>query len=292
MKFVVCKNYLGGQIVYGSLVPPIKNGVKGKPGGAQGLGGCGESSTEHKCSGRTDYDWIMKKPCDHECESFECCPWERWIPECNACLEAFAEKFPNFADKAEAYCARFRPCSSVANKNGCSSGHDKGRPGKNCEPNRDGSDGQQGRVGSVTSPNSNDVTQIINKQWVLDIPYILQDMLLKYAIGLQNSDQSSEAQEIYVFLQKVQNVQIRKTAEKLLTNMNNGGEMKPANELVQKFSFNEISQKLEKYLNIGSKIESILNVMGQKFSFHAMMRDVADAALGTFDTSKIYSFAP
>ena len=28
MKFVVCKNYLGGQIVYRSLVPPIKNGVK------------------------------------------------------------------------------------------------------------------------------------------------------------------------------------------------------------------------------------------------------------------------
>ena len=27
MKFVVCKNYLEGQILYRSLVPPIKNGV-------------------------------------------------------------------------------------------------------------------------------------------------------------------------------------------------------------------------------------------------------------------------
>ena len=30
MKFVVWKNYLGGQFVYRSLVPPIKNGVFGK----------------------------------------------------------------------------------------------------------------------------------------------------------------------------------------------------------------------------------------------------------------------
>jgi len=105
-------------------------------------------------------------------------------------------------------------------------------------------------------------------------------MLLKYAIGLQNSDQSSEAQEIYIFLQKVQNVQIRKTAEKLLANMNKNGEMQPNNEMVAKRSFNEISQKLEKYLNIGTKIESALNMMGQKFTFQAMMKDIADTALG------------
>jgi len=32
MKLVVCENYLGAQILYRSLVRPIKNGVKAKRG--------------------------------------------------------------------------------------------------------------------------------------------------------------------------------------------------------------------------------------------------------------------
>ena len=163
-----------------------------------------------------------------------------------------------------------------------------GSAGKSCPKNVHGINGKSGRPG--IAPSSGDSSQIIDNQWVLDIPYVLQDMLLKYAIGLQNSDQSSEAQEIYIFLQKVQNVQIRKTAEKLLTNMSKNGEMKPKNEIVDKRSFNEINSKLEKYLEIGIKVENALNFMGQKFSFRVMMEDVADTALGMSHNLCFYFF--
>ena len=167
-------------------------------------------------------------------------------------------------------------------------GNTLGVPGKSCPKNIDGINGKNGREGIAPGPG--DISQIIDRQWILDIPYVLQDMLLKYAIGLQNSDQSSEAQEIYIFLQKVQNVQIRKTAEKLLTNMSKNGEMKPKNEIVDKRSFNEINNKLEKYLEIGIKVENALNFMGQKFSFRVMMEDVADTALGMSHNLCFYYF--
>ena len=62
---------------------------KPKPGGKQGLGGCGESTTEDKhtgfpCWSRWDehHGSLSKKfstrgECDHKCWVYSCCPPER-----------------------------------------------------------------------------------------------------------------------------------------------------------------------------------------------------------------------
>ena len=59
--------------------------------------------------------------------------------------------------------------------------------GKDCPINYDGSHGFSGQNGKIVSE-SGTVIEIIDKRVVLDFPYILQDMLLKYAIGLQVKD--------------------------------------------------------------------------------------------------------
>ena len=55
--------------------------------------------------------------------------------------------------------------------------------GKDCPPNSPGASGTPGISGK--KPSTIAPTEIIDKRIVLDIPYILQDMLLKYAVGLQ-----------------------------------------------------------------------------------------------------------
>ena len=95
------------------------------------------------------------------------------------------------------------------------------------------------------------------------MPYILQDILLKYAIGLQNSDQSTEAQEIYFFLQKFPG-KIKRTADKLLSGMSKNGSMKPIKEIVQQQSFDEIDHRLARRLSFGKRLEAVLNILGKK----------------------------
>ena len=164
-------------------------------------------------------------------------------------------------------------------RGGCNTPGGGGGHGQPCDPNIAGINGNNGVDGKVIYSNSNqDNEQIIDKRWVLDFPYILQDMLLKYAVGLQNNDQSREAQEIYVFLQKFPG-KIKRTADKLLSNMDQQGAMKPINEPVANGSFEEVNQKLSRRLSIGTALESVLNIMGQKFTFQTMFRDVVDTAL-------------
>ena len=106
----------------------------------------------------------------------------------------------------------------------------------------------------------------------------MKDILLKYAIGLQNSDQSRESQEIYFFLQKFPG-KIKRTADKLLSGMNKNGSMQPIKKIVESRTFDEINTRLEKRLALGNRLESLLNFLGKKFTFGAMMRDVADSVL-------------
>ena len=66
---------------------------------------------------------------------------------------------------------------------GCDWGGNNAKWGADCAPNYDGQSGTTGENGEVISEKT--FTEVIDKRVVLNIPYILQDMLLKYAIGLQ-----------------------------------------------------------------------------------------------------------
>ena len=76
MKLVVWKNYLGGQILYRSLVHPIKNGVINNCGlfKSSELKSVWQRGQGKTVSGTFDaiYWWTQskQKECSHFCESF------------------------------------------------------------------------------------------------------------------------------------------------------------------------------------------------------------------------------
>merc|ERR1712227_204768 len=109
---------------------------------------------------------------------------------------------------------------------------------------------------------------------------MLQDMLLKYGVGLQNNDQSVEATEIYYFLEKMAtDMKIKRSVKKLLSGMDSEGSMEPLNDMIEDESIKSLSGKLDRRLELGVRVENLLNLMGKKFQFKTMMRDIADDIL-------------
>ena len=72
---------------------------------------------------------------------------------------------------------------------------------------------------------------------------------------------------------------IKQTAKKLLSGMDSEGTITPLIEIVEKMSFDKIASKLERRITIGNKVENLLNMMGRKFQFQAMLSDITDEIL-------------
>ena len=104
-------------------------------------------------------------------------------------------------------------------------------------------------------------------------------MLFKYGVSLQNNDQSSEAQEIYKFLQKYPS-KMQRTALKLLNGMNKSGSLKPIRKLTVSSDYRTIQKRLARKLTLGNKTENALNMLGRKFTFGTMLRDLSDTVIG------------
>lgn len=74
-------------------------------------------------------------------------------------------------------------------------------------------------------------------------------------------------------------LKIKRSVKKLLSGMDSQGSMKPLNEMIEDESMMALSGKLERRLELGVKVENLLNFMGKKFQFKTMMRDIADDIL-------------
>ena len=74
-------------------------------------------------------------------------------------------------------------------------------------------------------------------------------------------------------------VKVKRSVKKLLSGMDSEGSMKPLNDMREDESMIILSEKLERRLNLGVRVENLLNYMGKKFQFKTMMRDIADDIL-------------
>ena len=100
-----------------------------------------------------------------------------------------------------------------------------------------------------------------------------------FSCNFQNQDQSQEAQEIYFFLQKLPPGKIKNSAKRLLNGMDSDGSMAPMNKMVENMSMEILESKLERRLNMGMRLENLLNMMGKKFQFKTMFLDLATDVL-------------
>lgn len=103
-------------------------------------------------------------------------------------------------------------------------------------------------------------------------------MLLKYGMSLQNDDQSLEAKEVYIFLLKFDG-KIKQTAQRLLASMSKNGSMKPLLERVNTMNFDHLNFRLNRSINLGSRLEKLLNRLGQKFTFEVMKAEITSEIL-------------
>ena len=99
-------------------------------------------------------------------------------------------------------------------------------------------------------------------------------MLLKYGLGLQTSEKNLEAKHIYIFLLKFDG-KIKTTAQRLLASMSNNGSMQPLVPRVNALDFNQLYQLLERKVEIGIRLENLLNRLGQKFTFEFMLAEIS-----------------
>ena len=61
--------------------------------------------------------------------------------------------------------------------------------------------------------------------------------------------------------------------------MNSDGSMTPMNNMVENMSLEILESKLERRLNMGIRLENLLNMMGKKFQFKTMFLDLATDVL-------------
>ena len=203
---------------------------KGKTGGKQGLGGCGEHA---KCN-RVGNGHGFKTNC---VSSVQCS-------------------------------GSFTPEGSTANIS---------YKGAACKPNKDGINGVRGGIPNL-SPNYDKNSITIANDHIVDASPVFLDYLLKYAIILTNEETMNEAQEILIFLQRYHGG-IGRSASQLLDRMGKNGDFYSHTKRIPRQMYPELSNKTEKLIQRGVRLENALNVLGELFEFKFFVYEILDLML-------------
>ena len=148
--------------------------------------------------------------------------------------------------------------------------------GKDCEPNSNGRNGQNGRRPSNNAPPVKTIK--VDTGFLITAGNFHLDMLMKYALYLANQETIDESQEILVFLTKFDG-QTGALATKMLEQMGSAGQLEATTRPIDKLSFDQLNSRLTRTISRGQRIEDLLNTMGDVFEFTAFFRSVQDTIL-------------
>ena len=149
--------------------------------------------------------------------------------------------------------------------------------GAACPANKNGENGARGENPNFTA-NYDKTSITIAYDHIVDASPVFLDYLLKYAIILTNEETMNEAQEILIFLTKYQGG-IGQSASQLLDRMGKNGDFSSHTKRISPQLYPELSNKTEKLIKRGLRIENALNTLGELFEFKFFVYEILDLML-------------